>query len=445
MDAEVVVVGAGLAGLATARRLAAAGVDVRVLEARTRVGGRTLSQALGADTIDLGGQWVGPDQRRVRALAEELSVRTFPQHHHGTKVLELGGRRRTFEGTIPGLDLVSLLDLQRVLWTLDRLGPKVPPDRPWESAHAAAWDDQTVAEWARRHVLAPRAREMLAIATRAIFAVEPEELSFLFFLTYLSSGGGLLRMASVDGGAQQDRLVGGAQSLSLRMAEALGDRVRTGAVVTRIAQDEGGVTVTAGDLDLRARRLVLAIPPALTGRIAFDPALPPRRAALAEEMPMGSAIKFVAAYERPFWRHAGLSGEAVSDVGPVRLALDDSSHDGAQAALVGFFLGDTARRFSGRPEERRAAALASLARFFGEEARHPTHYVDQDWLVEEHSLGCYVGVMGKGALTRVGEALRAPFGRLHFAGTETAREWVGYFDGALESAERVSREVLGAL
>ncbi|HJL24445.1 MAG TPA: FAD-dependent oxidoreductase, partial [Polyangiaceae bacterium LLY-WYZ-15_(1-7)] len=262
-DAEVVVVGAGLSGLAAARELVARGHDVRVLEARERVGGRTLSQPFGKDVIDLGGQWVGPDQRRTLRLIEALGLETFPQRHEGKKVLMLGGERRVYRGTIPRVDLASLLVMQGTLTRLERLRQEVSLDAPWESARAEGWDAETLASWMGRNVPARGARALLEIATRAIFACEPSELSFLHFLFYLNSGGGLMRLAEVEGGAQERRIAGGAQQLAKGMAAALGERVVLGAPVSSIRQDAAGVRVESGARRWRARRVIVALPPAL--------------------------------------------------------------------------------------------------------------------------------------------------------------------------------------
>lgn len=442
MDAEVLIVGAGFAGLSAARELQRSGKHVRVIEARERVGGRSLSQRFGSDTLDLGGQWLGPGQRRALALVRELGLETFPQPHRGGKLLEVGGRVRRYEGTIPRIDLPSLLLLQGTIERLERLRLKVPLDAPWE-AHPR-WDGLTLESWLRRNVPTPNARRLLDIATRAIFAVEPSELSFLHFLFYLNSGGGLMRLASVAGGAQERRVVGGTQQLAEGLAAQLDEPVLFGAPVRSITQDGDGVRVETDRGTLRAERVVVALPPALAGRIHYAPALPARRDQITQRMAMGSAIKVIVRYERAFWRDDGLSGEAVSDHGPLRLVFDDSAHDGSQACLVGFFLGHTALRFSGRPDARRRAAVDTLVRLFGPRARTPIDYVDQDWPAEPFSRGCYVGVLGPGAWTACGQALRAPCGRIHWAGTETAREWCGYFEGALESGERAAREVLAS-
>jgi len=441
---DVVIVGAGLAGLTAARALERAGRSCLVLEARDRVGGRTLSHRLPAgDIIDLGAQWIGPGQDRIAALVAELGLHPFAQHCAGKKVLALGDAVRTYDGDIPSLPILGLIALDRAIKRIERLAAEVPLDAPHLAREAAAWDAMTVETWKRENVSTDGARALLDVAVQSIFAAEPRELSLLHFLFYLHSGGGLMRLSTIRGGAQQTRLREGFQEVSVRLAAALGDRVARSAPVQRVAQDDDGVTVRHARGEARARFAVVAVPPALAGRIDYDPPLPAARDQLTQRMPMGSVIKCVAVYSAPFWRARGYSGEAVLDRGPVRIAFDDSPEDGGHGALVGFVLADAARRIgAASAAERRREVLAALARCFGDEAARPVDYVEKDWSEEPWTRGCYAGLMPPGALTSYGAALRAPVGRIHWAGTETAVRWNGYMDGAIESGERAAREIV---
>ncbi|MBX9788350.1 MAG: flavin monoamine oxidase family protein [Pirellulales bacterium] len=443
---DVIVVGAGLAGLCAARQLVHRGVSCAVVEARDRVGGRTLSHRLGGDTIDLGGQWIGPRQNRIRGLVQELGIATFPQFHGGKKLLSWGGKIQSYRGDLPRLSPLAQLEL---LWANYRLGSHartLPPQRPWTAPRGAEWDGQTVESWKRRHLRSRGARLFIDIVVRAVLTSEPRDVSLLYFLNYLRSGHGLESLISIAGGAQQERLVGGAQQICERLAEPLGPRLLLDAPVRAIEQDTSAVTVRTDRGPLAAQYAILAIPPVLAGHIHYQPALPSRRDQLTARMPMGSVIKYVIAYERAFWRQAGFSGEAVSDTGPTVTTFDDTSHDGARPALVTFSDASAAREWSDRPaDERRKAVLSELARFFGQDALRPTEFVEKDWNLEPWSRGCYVGVTGPGVLTACGEALREPCGRIHFAGTETADEWLGYLDGAVQSGDRAASEVCARL
>ncbi|HUS67431.1 MAG TPA: flavin monoamine oxidase family protein [Kofleriaceae bacterium] len=439
------IVGAGLAGLTAARALAEAGQSVLVLEARDRVGGRTLSERVGGAVVDLGAQWLGPKQKRMLALAAELGIETFPQHSAGRKVLEVGDKRSTYKHTIPSLSPHNLVALELTMRKLERLRKTVPLSAPHTAARAAEWDGMTLESWKRKALPFATARGVFDAAVRVIFGAEPGELSLLHFLFYLNAGEGLESLVAIDDGAQQLRLVPGAQAFALRLAERLGARVRLRSPVHAIAHGEGGVTVTADGGDVQARRAVVAVPPALAGRLRYAPELPWARDQLTQRVPMGATIKCIATYATPFWREAGLSGEAVSTEGPVTVVFDDTSHDGRHAALLGFMVGKHARAWSSRPlAERRAAVLDGFGRAFGAAARAPLDYAEKDWALEPYTRGCPVGSYTPGTMTQFADALRAPIGPLHFAGTETATEWNGYMEGAVESGQRVAAEILGA-
>jgi monoamine oxidase len=322
---------------------------------------------------------------------------------------------------------------------------RVPLAEPTRAAGAARWDAQTLDDWLAGSVRTDGARDLIRLAAQMVFAAEPREVSFLFFLFYLHAGDGFRRVTESRGGAQDRRFVGGVQEIARRMADELGGSVRLEHPVRAVEQDARGVTVDTPAGSVAAERAILALPPAMLDRIAFRPALPDARAALHRGMPSGSIVKCIAAYERPFWREAGYSGEAFSTDGIIRAVFDDSSADGRHAALVAFAPGDAARRLGALPaEERRRAVLAELARHFGDAANRPVAYADKDWSADPWSAGCYAGVAPPGLLTAVGGALRAPCGRIHFAGTETAAHHVGYFEGAVEAGLRAADEVLAA-
>ncbi len=443
-DCDVVVVGAGLAGLTAARELTEAGLEVRVLEARDRVGGRTLSQSIGEhpeDIVEVGGQWVGPTQHEVLSLAQDFGIPTYPTHATGKNLFEDGrGKLKRYGGTIPMLGPHVMVDYGQADLRLKRLIKTVDPEAPWVAENAERLDEQSFATWIRRTAKTKTAREALTMAIRAVFAVEPADVSLLHVLFYAAAADGWDDLLDTEGGAQQDRLAGGTQQLSIRMAEELGDRVQLSTPVRSIRADGDGVV--AGEVS--ARRVIVAVPPTLAGRIEYEPVLPSARDQLTQRMPMGSVIKCIAVYDEPFWRDDGLTGQAVSLPGPAQVVFDNTPPNGSPG-LIAFLEGKDARELAGVPEaERREAVLRTFQRLFGRRASHPVEYVEKDWSAEPYSRGCYAGVLGPGAWTAYGRVLREPIGRIHWAGTETATRWMGYMDGAIQSGRRAAVEVMGA-
>jgi monoamine oxidase len=450
-EADVAIVGAGLAGLSAARELRRAGREVVVLEARDRVGGRTLSEPIGdGKVVDLGAQWVGPTQDEILELVGELGLETFPTHADGRSLFERHGRVRRYRGTIPRLSPVALVEAELALRRLNRLASEVPPEEPWRARRAGDRDGQTFETWIRRRVRTGAARDLLRLAIHGVWAVEPADVSLLHVLFYIRSAGSIEALLEVEGGAQQDRLVAGTQQISIRLADELGNGcVELGSPARVIQYSAGsaeGVVVGSDRVAVVARRAIVAVAPALAGRIAYEPALPPRRDGLSQRMAMGSVVKSMSIYERPFWRDEGLSGEAASVDGPVSVVLDNSPPDGSPGVLVAFLEGRAARDAGGlAPEERRRIVTDCLARLFGPRAQDPDRYLDKAWAAEEWTRGCYGAFMPPGAWTDHGAALRETIGPIHWAGTETATVWNGYMDGAVSSGRRAAREVLEAL
>jgi monoamine oxidase len=449
---DVVVVGAGLAGLTAARDVHRAGRSVLVLEARSRVGGRCFSRSIGpgaSDVANMGATFVGPTQHRIQAVMRELGIGLFPTYGTGKLIWYQNGHRTPYNGLIPPVsDPAALGQVAAATVEIDRLAGTLPAKAPWRAPGAKALDSLTVESWIEQNLTHPDARTLIALVVQGVLSVEPRDVSWLYFLAYVRAAGGSAPLVANagSGGAQDFRVHGGTQRIAVALARRLRGRLLLGQPVQRIVQDSGGARVFTDDLEVRARKVIVAIPPNLAGRILYQPALPALRSQLTQRMPVGSLIKTIAVYDRPFWREQGLNGQANSDRGAVKVTFDASPANGRPGVLLGFVDGDDARALSDLPlRARRRLALDSYVRYFGPEAGHPRRYIDQVWDKETYTGGCPVGVMPPGVMTEYGRALRRPCGRIHWAGTETATTWTGYMDGAVQSGERAAAEVLAEL
>jgi monoamine oxidase len=430
-----------------------------VLEARDRVGGRTLNHPIGGGEVaEAGGEFVGPTQDRILALAGEVGVSVYDEYDQGNDVYVNGPIRLDYSdtgllGTAPP-DPTLLLDIIKLSQQIDSLAATVSPAHPWTHPKAAQWDAMTLETWVRGNSVNQNGiMAVLAPFTQALYGGEPREASFLFTLAYVAAAGNestpgtFERLFNVRNGAQQSRLVGGSQLISQRVAAALGPAVRLGTPVRRIAQSATGVTVESDDVTVTARHVVVAVPPNLAARITYDPLLPAARDLLTQRAPLGALMKVEAVYPTPFWRDLGLTGQFLDTTGPVGYSFDNSPPDGSVGVLAGF-VGGTQNRSYGPmdPAARRTAVLQQFASVFGDNRfLTPTDYFDMNWVDEEWSRGGPTAILAPGTLVAYGPAIREPVGRIHWAGTETSDYWQGYMDGAVRSGERAAAEVLAAL
>jgi monoamine oxidase len=348
------------------------------------------------------------------------------------------------EYSIPVLPRLELLRLQ---FMLNRLTKRISLDKPWAGAGATALDRLSVADWAKRNVWTAAVRSLVVQICRTLLCAEPEEVSMLFFLFYLHSGGGLeVLLGMRDEGGQANLVQGSMHRIAVELGRRLTRPVHFSSPVRAVVQRNNGVVVRTDTGEVEASYVIMATPPGLAARIHFEPELSDQKAGLLSRQKMGSCIKVCLAYERPFWREQGSNALFMSDYDAFTPIVDVTPPDTKLGVLVGFFDAEPARIWTSRsPEERRAEVLETLRRDLGDEALRPVDYVEKDWCEDPWSEGCYGASMGPGTMTEFGPSLRLPEGRIHWAGTETASVWTGYIEGAVRSGERAAGEVLQRL
>jgi monoamine oxidase len=378
----------------------------------------------------------------VHALVDELGLQTAPTFTDGKKVLEVAGKVSTYKRSIASMSVPNLIQLTGVLSYVNRVRKRVSPSSPMSAEGASELDGETLETWRSRIVKSAKITGVIDATVRTIFGAEARDLSALYFLMYINAGGGMLNLTEAKGGAQQDWIVGGAQALSLALAKDLGDSVVLGTPVRRILQGREGVDAVSDNGTISGRYAVVAIPPTLAGRIEYEPSVSVGRDQLTQRFSMGAAVKVIVTYEHAFWREAGFSGEVVSSDGPLSVVYDGTSHDDTQPALVGFVSGSQARQWSTQPmADRQRRITGALARYFGDAANSFSDYEELDWGMEAWSRGGPAAALPPGVLTNSFAHLRKPEGRIHWAGTETATEWIGYMEGAIQAGERAADEI----
>lgn len=444
-ETEICVIGAGFAGLAAARRLAAAGRDVIVLEARDRVGGRVWNRQMSDGTVvSAGGTWLGKGQERMFALCDELGLATYPQFEEGDVLLDIDRRQYRYQGLIPGFGPRHVAALGLGLWRLNRMARRLPIEAPWKAPGARRLDALTLSEWISNPANVPsrKAQILLQTGLSTFFCVDPAEVSLLGSMVLAAGGGGFEYYADTKN-TETHLIDGGSPEVAARMAGTLGDRVRLGSPVRSVRQANGSVRIEADGIKVSALRAVLATPPSVASRIDFDPVLPPGQAHLLRRYVPGAVIKTIVSYDEPFWRADGLTGETVAPASPVPVTIDQSPRDGSPGVLTSFAIGPKAVRMAGLSAgERRERWLGELSKRLGSEARRPTAYLETDWSAEPWSLGGMIGHLPPGALTSYGPAIRKPAGHVHWAASEWATSMHGLMEGAVRSGERAADSVL---
>ncbi|MCT0253527.1 flavin monoamine oxidase family protein [Synechocystis sp. PCC 6714] len=448
---DCIIVGSGLSGLIAARNLSRANHSVLVIEAQERLGGRMYGEYLpSGQWIDRGGQWVGPTQDRFLALLDEYNVGRFPSPSDGLKVLLFNGKRYEFDGFFQGVFQGEVPKISSDEWNdamaawekFDTLAQGLDEQHPKATAENKKLDSQTFADWIKENTQTEFGHWYFAYMCRAVGFLGPAEPSQVSLLHVLWGH----KSASQGENPEAELLHGGAGQIPQKIAAELGDSILLGEPVIHISQDNRGIEITTTKGKYQGKFAIVATPPHLAGRITYSPPMPPLRQQLTQRVPMGTCCKLLISYDRPFWRERGLAGIGLGNTTWIELCADSSDPTTGVGVIASFVVGDRyAKWIAMGAEERRQGVLSDLALYFGEEALSPVTYDEVDWPSEQWVGGGYAAFMPPGVWTSFGQALSAPVGRVHWAGTEIAPRWAGFFDGAVRTGESSSEAIVSLL
>ncbi|MHC6223022.1 flavin monoamine oxidase family protein [Arthrobacter sp. MMS24-S77] len=450
LDRDVVIVGAGPSGLTAARELKKAGLSVAVLEARDRVGGRTWTDTIDGAMLEIGGQWVSPDQTALMGLLDELGLKMYSRYRDGESVyLAPDGSRTRFTGASFPVSETTAAEMDKLTAILDGLAAEIGPEEPWAHPKARELDTISFHHWLRQNSTDEEACNNIGLFIAGGMLTKPAHAFSALQAVLMAASAGSFSNLTDEDFILDKRVIGGMQQVSLLIAAELGDDVVLNSPVRTINWEPAGeghrVTVESERATVNARFVIMAVPPNLYSRVSFNPPLPRRQHQMHQHQSLGLVIKVHAVYSTPFWREDGLSGTGFGADALVQEVYDNTNHGDTRGTLVGFISDEKADAvFELSAEDRKKAVLESIAGFLGEKALDTEVYYESDWGSEEWTRGAYAASYDLGGLHRYGKDQHANVGPIYWSSSDLAAEGYQHVDGAVRMGQATAARIVTA-
>lgn len=441
-EVDVIIIGAGFAGLAAALELKKSNVKTIIIEARQRPGGRVKTYFLPYDMqviqVPFGGQWIGPGQDYMYELAKKYHATIFPTMNTGKSVIKYNNK---IINNIP--DRVN-----EICEKIDNLSSYVNLYKPWETPDAEKMDSETFSSWLNKETSTKEEYDFISrYIAGSLLAKEAAMVSLLQVLFYVKSGNGIKNLLSIKGGAQQDRIMGGLEYIAKKMAE---DFERKNIIfnhpVRKIGYSENYANIYTNNKIFSAKKVICAIPLATVNNIEFCPELPVLKQKCFAHILAPSAFKSHFIYKTPFWYEQELSGNAVIGSGYIHEIYNNSIINHKHGILSLFSYGAYANKLRGMTKNERKYALKNeLFELFGENANYFIDYLEYDWSEKVYTRGCFSSHFGLNGLYSLGNELNKNTGALYWAGSEFSAHWNGYCEGAVRSGIETAKKIISDL
>lgn len=448
LDRDVVIVGAGPSGLTAARELKKAGLSVAVLEARDRVGGRTWTDTVDGAMLEIGGQWVSPDQTALMGLLDELGLKMYSRYRDGESVyLAPDGTRTRYTGASFPVSETTAAEMDKLTAILDGLAAEIGPEEPWAHPKARELDTISFHHWLRQNSTDEEACNNIGLFIAGGMLTKPAHAFSALQAVLMAASAGSFSNLTDEDFILDKRVIGGMQQVSLLIAAELGDDVVLNSPVRTINWEPAGeghrVTVESERATVNARFVIMAVPPNLYSRVSFNPPLPRRQHQMHQHQSLGLVIKVHAVYSAPFWREDGLSGTGFGADALVQEVYDNTNHGDARGTLVGFISDEKADAvFELSAEDRKKKVLESIASFLGDKALDAEVYYESDWGSEEWTRGAYAASYDLGGLHRYGKDQHANVGPIYWSSSDLAAEGYQHVDGAVRMGQATAARIV---